>query len=137
MNKEVIFNQTMNFSTIPDAIFSLCGIAIIVGILYLLIKTTLHIALEAKTNSNENNEKLPPMWIPLKTFILIQLILGSINYSGKDERYTHLVEDFFGSTILGYHLAGFLLSIVFFSFIIVLIKDAKLILKYIRSKKRA
>lgn len=143
MNTGNYIDGLTDFSTAPDAIFSLCGVSIIAGLIYTLIRISALLVFakrdNVKCNISEGRSEISKnqsdqYW--LKSFLLSGMMMGAMRFVGDDKRYD-VIGDVFGATILGYHFAGLLLSMVIASFIIILVNDTRKGMDYIKNKKQA
>lgn len=139
MNNEDFFNQLMNFSTTPDTIFSLCGITLVAGFVYVLLKVMIMLFSNfSKTPESleESNAKFPSVWMPIQSVFLMQLIIGAMKFSGQDERYT-TIGNVFGSAVQGYQVAGLFIAVVIICLAISLASDVKTFFQSNKNEKRA
>ncbi|ELA8197397.1 hypothetical protein RGL65_001379 [Vibrio parahaemolyticus] len=139
MNNEFFFNQLMNFSTTPDAIFSLCGITLVAGFIYVLLKVMIMLFSNfSKTPDSleESNAKFFIVWTPIEIAFLIQLIISAMKFSGQDERYTTVV-NVFGTAVQSYQVAGLFITLVIICFTISLVSDVKTFFQSNKNEKRA
>ncbi|OXX41420.1 hypothetical protein B9J93_19960 [Vibrio sp. V17_P4S1T151] len=139
MNNEDFFNQLMNFSTTPDTIFSLCGITLVAGFVYVLLKVMIMLFSNfSKTPESleESNAKFPSVWMPIQSVFLMQLIIGAMKFSGQDERYT-TIGNVFGTAVQSYQVAGLFITVVIICFAISLVSDVKTLFQSNKNEKRA
>lgn len=136
MNNEDFFNQLMNFSTTPDTIFSLCGITLVAGFVYMLLKVIVMLFSSFNNAPEESNVKFPSVWMPIQSVFLMQLIIGAMKFSGQDERYT-TIGNVFGAAVQSYQVAGLFITVVIICFAISLVSDVKTLFQPNKNEKRA
>ncbi len=136
MNNEDFFNQLMNFSTTPDTIFSLCGITLVAGFVYMLLKVLIMLFYSFNNAPEESKEKFPSIWMPIQTVFLMQLIIGAMKFSSQDERYT-TIGNVFGTAVQGYQVAGLFITVVIICLAISLVSDVKTFFQSNKNEKRA
>ncbi|ENK2262581.1 hypothetical protein AB3A98_002628 [Vibrio parahaemolyticus] len=136
MNNEDFFNQLMNFSTTPDTIFSLCGITLVAGFVYMLLKVMVMLFYSFNNAPEESNAKFFSVWMPIQTLFLMQLIIGAMKFSSQDERYT-TIGNVFGTAVQGYQVAGLFITVVIICLSTSLISDLKALFQLNKNEKRA
>ncbi|MGI2916441.1 hypothetical protein [Vibrio parahaemolyticus] len=136
MNNEDFFNQLMSFSTTPDTIFSLCGITLVAGFVYMLLKVIVMLFSSFNNAPEESNVKFPSVWMPIQTVFLMQLIIGAMKFSSQDERYT-TIGNVFGTAVQGYQVAGLFITVVIICLSTSLVSDLKALFQPNKNEKRA
>lgn len=136
MNNEDFFNQLMNFSTTPDTIFSLCGITLVAGFVYMLLKVIVMLFHSFNNAPEESKAEFPSVWMPIQTVFLMQLIIGAMKFSSQDERYT-TIGNVFGTVVQGYQVAGLFITVVIICLSASLISDLKTLFQPNKNEKRA
>lgn len=136
MNNEDFFNQLMNFSTTPDTIFSLCGITLVAGFVYMLLKVIVMLFHSFNNAPEESKAKFPSVWMPIQTVLLMQLIISAMKFSSQDERYT-TIGNVFGSAVQGYQVAGLFIAVVIICLATSLVSDVKTFFQSNKNEKRA
>lgn len=131
MNTERILEGLTNFSTTPDAIFAACGITLIIGFLYCLIRLLFmtfskNNKCHKKETPRQSNGKLKEKvrLFSIKGAAFVAMVMGATEYSGVDKRYA-VIGDVLGAEIQGHHVAGLLLSMAVLFAVIVVIRDIR------------